>query len=117
MENPFENPAEHLDGLERDAYDSHAVHSLLIHRPSATVAGAVRLVLPLEGKRLPITHACASPLLDDTKLLPRETTAEISRFAVSKQFRRRATDRIVASSGVPNGWKAWEHWPVVSHTI
>jgi N-acyl amino acid synthase of PEP-CTERM/exosortase system len=94
VENPFENPAEHLDGLEHDAYDSHAVHSLLIHRPTGTVAGAVRLVLPREGKQLPITLVCSDTRLNDTQLLPRETTAEISRFAVSKQFRRRATDRL-----------------------
>ena len=31
VENPFENTDEYPDGLECDEFDSHAVHSLLIH--------------------------------------------------------------------------------------
>ena len=94
VENPFENPKAHRDGLERDCYDDHSVHSLLIHRPSGAVAGIVRLVLPQRDKALPITHACDHPILGDRRALPPASTAEISRFAVSKQFRRRATDRL-----------------------
>jgi N-acyl amino acid synthase of PEP-CTERM/exosortase system len=94
VENPFENPDEHLDGREIDEYDERSVHSLLIHRPTTAVAGTVRLVLPRPGKRLPIMHTCLHPVLGDPRILPPETTAEISRFAVSKQFRRRATDKL-----------------------
>ena len=94
VENPFENPEEHQDGLEHDAYDSHSVHSLLIHKPTGAVAGTVRLVLPRRGKALPIVHVCRDPLLNDEGSLPPASTAEISRFAVSKQFRRRATDKL-----------------------
>lgn len=105
VENPFEDPAENPGGLETDAYDAHSVHSLLIHRPSATVAGCVRLVLPRpavgtvrlvlpEGGwgALPIHHVCDHPLLRDPEALPPATTAEISRFAISKAFRRRRED-------------------------
>src|SRR4051794_41125912 len=42
VENPFEDPDEHPDGLETDAYDSHSVHSLLVHRERREVAGTVR---------------------------------------------------------------------------
>src|SRR5579864_3086854 len=94
VENPFENADEHLDGREIDDCDHHSVHSLLIHRPSGAVAGTVRLVLPQAGKRLPIMHTCQHPILEDPHILPTECTAEISRFAVSKQFRRRATDKL-----------------------
>jgi len=96
VENPFENPDEHSDGCERDEYDGHSVHSLLVHRPTGSVAGTVRLVLPQRGKPLPITRVCRHPLLGNLRVMPAESTAEISRFAVSKQFRRRATDRICA---------------------
>src|SRR5437762_7954441 len=34
VEQPFENPAEHPQGMETDAYDRHSVHTLLIHRRS-----------------------------------------------------------------------------------
>jgi N-acyl amino acid synthase of PEP-CTERM/exosortase system len=94
VENPFEDPEEHLDGREIDEYDERSVHSLLIHRPTRAVAGTVRLVLPRPGKRLPIMHTCLHPVLGNSRILPPETTAEISRFAVSKQFRRRATDKL-----------------------
>ena len=94
VENAFENPQEHLDGFENDQFDSRSVHSLLIHRPSGNVAGTVRLVLPRAGQTLPMTHVCRHPLLEDAASLPPATTAEISRFAVSKQFRRRATDKL-----------------------
>src|SRR5574338_334496 len=38
VENPFEDPSEHPDGLERDRYDAQAAHCLLLHRPTALVA-------------------------------------------------------------------------------
>lgn len=94
VENPFENPAEHLDGRERDEYDERSVHSLLIHRPTGALAGTVRLVLPQPGRHLPVRHVCQHPLLSNQQVMPPKTTAEISRFAVSKQFRRRATDKL-----------------------
>ena len=94
VENPFENADEHLDGREVDEYDDRSVHSLLIHRSTGAVAGTVRLILPEVGKRLPITHTCRHPILSNLRLMPPEGTAEISRFAVSKQFRRRATDKL-----------------------
>jgi N-acyl amino acid synthase of PEP-CTERM/exosortase system len=96
VENPFENSAEHPERIECDAYDDHSVHSLLIHRPSGAVAGTVRLVLPRRNKPLPITHVCDHPMLGDRSAMPPASTAEISRFAVSKEFRRRATDRLGA---------------------
>lgn len=95
VENAFENAAEHPDGLERDQYDRHSVHSLLVHRASGAVAGTVRLILPVAGgiDALPISRVCDAAALRDCARLPPERTAEISRFAVSKSFRRRLTDR------------------------
>lgn len=92
VENPFEDQAENPGGLETDRYDSHAVHSLLIHRPSETVGGAVRLILPdLEHPEcsLPIQEVCPSELLDAAGPFDLTRCAEISRFAVSKLYRRR----------------------------
>jgi len=103
VENPFENPAEHPDGRECDQYDSHSVHSLLIHRPTRALAGTVRIVLPQRGKALPIAHVVDNPLLRDPRILPSRTTAEISRFAISKEFRRRASDRLGADYALLEG--------------
>ena len=92
LEHSFENPRDFPDGLERDGFDGHSVHSLLIHRPSGSIAGTVRLILPAaEGPAacLPIDRVCDDPLLQGTAQIPRKYTAEVSRFAVTKRFRRR----------------------------
>jgi N-acyl amino acid synthase of PEP-CTERM/exosortase system len=86
-------------GLERDAHDAHALHSLLLHRQSGFVAGTVRIVLPR-----PMEPGCAQPArlfstaLDklDPALLPRARTGEISRFSIHPSFRRRLGDGLYA---------------------
>jgi N-acyl amino acid synthase of PEP-CTERM/exosortase system len=95
VENSFEDGTGQQNGLEIDEYDSHSVHSLLIHRPTGMVAGTVRLILPNGAGNLaalPISQVCTDPALHDPARFPPARTAEISRFAVSKAFRRRITD-------------------------
>jgi N-acyl amino acid synthase of PEP-CTERM/exosortase system len=95
VENTFEQAGEHSDGQEIDAFDAHSVHSLLVHRPTGMVAGTVRLILPNgsgDVSALPLSEVCTDPSLRDPAMFPPERTAEISRFAVSKAFRRRITD-------------------------
>ena len=95
VENNFEDPAQNPGGLERDKYDSHSVHALLLHRASRMIVGTMRLVLHKPGVRhgcLPFHNVCGHPRLLDPDFLPFETTAELSRFAISKQFRRRIND-------------------------
>jgi len=74
-------------GLETDAFDAHARHVVICARRTGEVVGTLRLILPGLGsaRRLPIEHVCGPHLL--TGLLPRATTAEVSRFAVSKARR------------------------------
>ena len=96
IEHSFEDPREFPDGLERDGFDGNSVHSLLIHRPSGSVAGTVRLILPTAedpGSCLPIDRVCHDPLLQGSAQVPRQYTAEVSRFAVTKRFRRRVGER------------------------
>ncbi len=100
VEHPFENPLEHPDERERDIYDAHSVHSLLIHRPTGSVAGTVRLILPNDDIPLPIASICHHALLKERLALAPRNTAELSRFAVSKQFRRRATDTPIVDYGI-----------------
>lgn len=105
VENPFENPVENPDGLETDAYDAAALHSLLVHRGTGEVVGTVRLVLPqlgAKGAGLPIRDICTHELMQrDNSVIPWASTAEISRFAVSKILRRRAGDGTVVGGVNP----------------
>lgn len=92
VENSFEDPLQNPDGVERDAYDTGALHSLLVQRASGAVVGTVRLILPRDrGMDLPIRQICNHELLvRDCLVLPWRRTAEISRFAVSKRLCQRA---------------------------
>jgi N-acyl amino acid synthase of PEP-CTERM/exosortase system len=96
IEHPFEDAAEHSDQRERDEDDDRSVHTLLLHRPTGIFAGTARAILPKEVERrpLPIHRILASQDSGLTNRFPAHTTAEISRFAVSKEFRRRGTSAI-----------------------
>jgi N-acyl amino acid synthase of PEP-CTERM/exosortase system len=90
VEHSFLNPAENPGGLERDAYDDHAVQGILAHRETGATVGTVRLVLHRPGTPhgcLPVHDVC-DPRFHDLDLLPLETTCELSRFAFSKTFMR-----------------------------
>ena len=84
-----------MDGREKDIYDDRSVQALLVHRRSGAVAGTVRVILPEPGSQslqLPIAVVTDSHHGELLRRLPRSHTAEMSRFAVSKEFRRRCTE-------------------------
>src|SRR3974390_125076 len=87
--NPFENPDEQIDQCETDRYDDRSAHTLLVHRPTGEVAGTSRVILPHKGDPLPIATLLHGADLRGVAEFPISRTAEISRFAISKQFRRR----------------------------
>ena len=92
VENSYEEPARSSHQREMDGYDTHSAHAVLIHKPSGNVVGCVRLVLPapavgLEG--LPIWDLLNDDPKSRLERCPPRRTAEISRYAVSKMFRRR----------------------------
>lgn len=99
VEHPFEEP--NPLGIECDEHDAEAVHSLLFDRATKHALGTVRLVLPRPGEKcmgLPIREICDHELIArDNPNLPWDGTAEISRFAISKQMWQRARDRNIAS--------------------
>ena len=87
VERRFENPASHPDRREKDHFDAHSVHSLLIHRSSGQAVGTVRLVLPRPealGESFAIQRVTDRSVLMP---LPLHATAEVSRFSISKQWR------------------------------
>jgi len=79
--------------LEFDDYDLHSSHCLLFHKASDNYAGCVRLVLANDDSpefKFPFEQTCQ--VNDDFKLLselPRSRFGEISRLAITANFRRR----------------------------
>jgi len=95
IEHPFEDSSRYRDGYERDEFDHRSVHSLLTHKTSGHAAATVRLVLSDcrdQWEPFPIEKHCAVDQTLWNRILgkvERRHIAEISRFAVSKEFRRR----------------------------
>jgi N-acyl amino acid synthase of PEP-CTERM/exosortase system len=96
IDNGFEDPANSPDGLERDGFDSHSVHSILTHNATGNAIGTVRLVLPdQDGERrvLPMQRIAGAIAADDAAPFPIWRTAEISRFSIVKSFRHHTPDQ------------------------
>lgn len=81
-------PADYPGKVEGDAFDAHAMHAVLYYRPDQSVAGTLRVLLPDAGVTLPVFARC--PQLAEE--IAMEHTAELSRFIIAKQFRRRWDD-------------------------
>ena len=85
------------DGMEKDEYDAHSKSVLLKHRPSGGFIGTVRLVLQDKrnpNKALPVEKNLQfDPNLINTSRLPRQHIAEISRFAILRQFSKRRLEQ------------------------
>lgn len=94
------------EGVESDACDRNAAHSLLRYRPSGEFIGTVRLVMcdPDDPARPFPIERCAGAQFDrrliDPAKLPRRHTAEISRLVLMKQFRSRQGESRYIYGGV-----------------
>jgi N-acyl amino acid synthase of PEP-CTERM/exosortase system len=91
VETKFENAADFPNEMEIDEYDERSVHSILRHKRSGIDAGTVRLVLPEGGNlsSLPLHEVIDDPFFRDYSRFDPSKVAEVSRFAISKSFRRR----------------------------
>jgi N-acyl-L-homoserine lactone synthetase len=87
----FEKPDDHPDGIETDAYDEHSIH-IGIKDDNDRVVGAMRLILD-SSEGFPLEKSCELDFDKDT--LPRDKLAEISRLAISKDYRRRKEDKFI----------------------
>lgn len=77
--------------LEHDEFDKSAIHCLLLHKPSQTYVGCVRLVLadsraPELG--FPFEQVCGSSPRWAFDRVGRKSYGEISRLAITANFRR-----------------------------
>ncbi len=106
IDRPFEDPRCFTDKREHDAYDSRSAHALIRHRMTRDPVAAVRLVMagdnpeqddfPMEG---PCIHRMDQSAREAFAGAPRGEIAEISRMAVSREFRRRLSEN-KSSSGM-----------------
>jgi N-acyl amino acid synthase of PEP-CTERM/exosortase system len=88
-------------GQEKDEFDEQSIFSLIKHKPSNLYTSCVRVVrIEKEGQLLPIEKFCLDSI-SDQKLHPsrdnRKEICEISRLAVTSDFRRRKTDKFKGS--------------------
>lgn len=100
IDRAFENPMQFPDKREHDAYDPRSAHALIRHRRSGDSVAVVRLVLagdtpeqsdfPMEE---PCIHRMSQQAQETIAATPRQHMAEISRMAVSREFRRRLNEQ------------------------
>jgi N-acyl amino acid synthase of PEP-CTERM/exosortase system len=92
LETGFEDPNDFPDRLERDAYDERSEHYLIRHKSSNEFAATTRLILPdLNSPHgiFPIEEHCKIEKRDLIDEIDPAQIGEVSRFCVSKNFKRR----------------------------
>lgn len=104
IDRPFEDPNCFTDKREYDAYDQRAAHALIRYRSTGDIVAAVRIVMtgnspdqaefPMEGSCI---HHMDQRAQDAFAGTHRMRIAEISRMAVSRDFRRRLNEDKTAS--------------------
>lgn len=108
----FKNPADHPEGMEFDDYDWRSSHYLIRNRSRDISIATTRLILP-DAKNLekpfPIEINSRIDKINTLKSIPRHNLAELSRFCVSKQFRRRKEDQGLITTCVTDSATAFTH--------
>jgi len=102
-ETDFEDPLNHKDGFESDAFDNRSIHYLIRHRHTKSYAATTRLILPDQNnpkKPFPIELHSTIDNLEPLNGVPRNKLAEVSRFCVSKDFKRRKYDKVDSLTGI-----------------
>lgn len=90
-ENSYETAEKHPEERESDVYDARSVHYLLIDKVSGCPLGTVRIILSSPknpSKSFPIQGICQHQLLSQQKLIQSHNSVEVSRFAISKEWKR-----------------------------
>jgi len=96
LECGYEKPSDYLNGLESDFYDPVSTHFFAAEKKSGNIVGTARIIRSSE-KGFPALKYFD---INDELLpaVPEEQVGEISRLAVSKEYRRRAVDKAIFSS-------------------
>jgi len=84
------DPTNYADSLEVDAYDARSLQSLVRVKPSSSLVGAARLILPSQDEatlyQLPFDTVVDASDLDQEKLRQAEATGEASRLCVTRDL-------------------------------
>jgi len=88
----FEKKEDYPWKRESNKYDRHSVHFAAIRQRDDQVVGTVRIILDT-GKTFPIEEHCT--ITADLSHLDRRKLGEISRLAVTKEYRRRIEDKVI----------------------
>jgi N-acyl amino acid synthase of PEP-CTERM/exosortase system len=87
----FENEADHPGGIEKDDFDEHSTHFVVRRKGEDQIIGTIRMIHYSE-KGFPIEKHCK--IDTDLSAFDRRRFGEISRLAVSKDYRKRVTDTV-----------------------
>lgn len=101
LENDFECAKQFPDEIESDKYDQHSVHYLIRHRKSGDYAGTTRLILPRANNPenlFPLELHCKIDNFAVMQPINRKHLGEISRFCVSKAFKKRKNEANTATA-------------------
>lgn len=94
LEHHFLEPS--AEGFEYDEYDAQSCHYLIQHKDSGNYMATTRLILPSSKnpeKLFPVEVHSKIENFELLKTVPRANLAELSRFCVSKEFRRRSGEK------------------------
>ena len=127
LEKGYEDASAFPDKRETDRHDRRSVHGIVRHKKTGITAATVRLVLPDRNNLdlpFPIEQNCYTSLESSREILrviTRNSLAEISRFAVSKDFKRRVGEAGTVSGIGPDPDRYFEQDPtgrrVIPHLI
>jgi len=92
----FEKAEDHPGGIEVDQYDTSSIHFAALRLPGRELIGTIRMIM-YSNKGFPIEQHFEFDEESQVALrhVDRRRCAEISRLAISKDYRRRAIDRVI----------------------
>ncbi len=95
LETGFELADQFPEGVEFDNFDEQSSHYLIRHRKSGEFAATTRLILPNSNninELFPLEKYCPIDKLELIQSIDRRYLAEVSRFCVSKEFKKRKNE-------------------------
>ena len=104
----FEKPDNYPDGMEYNEYDDISEHFYIKSKEDDSIIGTARIIMPSEFG-YPITKYCIIDQELQAKVLGAEKNrriGEVSRLAISREFRKRIEDNLTAgyvASRLPKG--------------